>query len=282
MYLIIVILILFLLICADGRCYIIDDGICPMFEPGSYQINKLANNSFIQFGHTIAAKNQIKLTLDTDASVSFKWRHSNAKDSGQFVFFAPNIENPIECPSRGENSSWDELGPIDLMGGEIKWLLTTLDDIGYLDDLMIKYKGCNVTEFNINLNESTLNNKDVYIKLTYDGNDGFVNNAQLDLIVPQEINISNVASNGFFNNANMTRNNGCIVTFNHSGLMRMPSAEILFTIEIPENRTFFLEISQLIVNGKAQPPLFFNYKWEIDSYGGKFTAIRSDISDKQC
>ena len=124
---IIVILDLSLSIYADGKCYCFDDGIYPALKPdGYFQINEIGNDSFLQFGHP-RGENQIKLKLDTDATVAFKWHHSITEDSGILVFLAPNIEKPIECHSNGGNSTWEPI-IIDVPRGEIKWLLTKLSN----------------------------------------------------------------------------------------------------------------------------------------------------------
>ena len=282
-YTIIVILLISLSsFCSDIEFYDFEDGTCPDFN-GNYQLLKVENNNCVKIGG-LSSENQIKLVLDTDASISFRWSHNLDNNNGYFYFLAPGIQNPIKCCSMKGISVWESRS-FEVSRGETKWLLTSFDDIGYLDDLKIKYKGCHVTDFNINpLDSELFNTKDVYIKLNYDGNDRYVNNAQLDLIIPPEINISNISTNGFFNNARTTRNNGNIVSFNQSDSVEKTSAEIFFTIEIPYNEKLFIEVDQLVVNNKAQLPLFFNCMWEINSYdhriaANKIMVNRSDIND---
>lgn len=259
----------------EGTYYNIDNGICPGFEPGGYEIAKSMNNSFIQFGYTIGSQNQIKLKLDTDASVSFKWRHDNLNGSGNFVFLAPNLENPIECPSKGANSRWDEFGPVDIKGGEIKWLLTRLNDVGYLDDILIKYKGCNVSKFNIYPEDCELDNEKIlYIEFS---NLHSVNNARLDLIMPQGIKIKDYSFSGFFCGARIERNEEItsIIQPNSKG---MNSAEIkLWLAEIPHGR-HSIEIINLKINDKYQHPSLFNCKWSINSNNACVSVERENIN----
>jgi len=274
-FIIIIVFILFLLSCVDGRLYPFDDGMHPKFSSGSFEIRKIDNNSFVQFGPS--TNNQIKAKLDEDAFVAFRWRHDLPEDLGKLVFLASNIEKPIEYHSKCGNSSWEKV-QLDVPCGEIDWLLTNLSDIGYLDDLIIEYKGCNITEFDIYPADCELNDdKIIYIKLD---NIDMVHSAQLELTMPQGINIYNYSTLGFFYGATLKHEKD-ILTIVQKNSMNVDSAEIkLWFNNVPHGR-HSIQVIKLIVNDEYQHPSLFNCKWSLNSNDVCVSAVREDMNDLQ-
>ena len=266
---------MFLFICADARIYCFEDGAYPAFNSVLFKITKLDNNSVVQFGNPIKSENQLRLQLDNDALVTFKWHHDLKKDAGKLVFLAPNIKNPIECHSDGNNSGWDQVS-VEVSRGEVEWLLTKLDDIGYLDDLIIEYKGCKVAKFNIYPEDCELNDdKIMYIKLD---NIKRVSSAQLELIMPQETKISETSVSGFFCGATLTRK-GDIITIAQSNSTEVNSAEIKLSLtNIPYGR-HSIQIVKLIINGVDQHPSLYNCKWSLNSNAVCVSAQRESIEE---
>ena len=251
---------------AKTTCYCFDDGILPDLTPqGSYRINESKDNSFLEFGHPISRKCSLALNLAYEADLSFNWSKTTTT-SRRLVFLATAPDPDVREEYNGVRNEWNTV-EIKNLYGEVKWILYSFQDIGYIDDICIKYDGCNVTTFNIYPIECIPKNKTLFLELL---SDDAVRSAKLELMVPQEAKI-NATLSGFFSGANVERANGCTIFDQHSPAGTRSGQIRIWMTDIPQG-SHVIEIRRLVINGIEQSPSLFKCKWELNSEDEGITA----------